>query len=50
MKKEEFLKLISDDLVLVDFYATWCGPCKMMSPIIDSLVDERAFKVVKIDV
>ncbi len=50
MKKEEFLKLISDDLVLVDFYATWCGPCKMMSPIIDSLVNERAFKVVKIDV
>ena len=50
MKKEEFLKLISDDLVLVDFYATWCGPCKMMSPIIDSLANERAFKVVKIDV
>jgi len=50
MKKEEFLELISEDLVLVDFYATWCGPCKMMSPIIDSLVNERAFKVVKIDV
>lgn len=50
MTKEEFLKMIGQDLVLVDFYATWCGPCKMMSPIIDSLVNERAFKVVKIDV
>ena len=50
MTKEEFLKMIGQDLVLVDFYATWCGPCKMMSPIIDSLANERAFKVVKIDV
>ncbi|MGE5455710.1 MAG: thioredoxin [Ignavibacteriales bacterium] len=50
MKKEEFLNLVSKDLVLVDFYATWCGPCKMMSPIIDSLTSERALKVVKIDV
>lgn len=50
MTKEDFLKMIGQDLVLVDFYATWCGPCKMMSPIIDSLANERAFKVVKIDV
>ncbi|MDD2435800.1 MAG: thioredoxin, partial [Bacilli bacterium] len=43
-------KLISEELVLVDFYATWCGPCKMLTPIIDELINERQLKVVKIDV
>lgn len=42
---------INDGLVLVDFYATWCGPCKMMHPVIDSVVKENSnLKVLKIDV
>ena len=42
---------ISEGLVLVDFYATWCGPCKMMHPVIDSVVKENNnLKVLKIDV
>ena len=32
--------LKSDIPVFVDFYADWCGPCKMMSPVIDKLADE----------
>ena len=38
--------------VLVDFFATWCGPCKMMSPVIDELADELAGQVdvYKVDV
>ena len=38
--------------VLIDFYAEWCGPCKMMAPIIDDIAKHYAgkLKVVKVDV
>lgn len=37
--------LKSDKPVLVDFTATWCGPCKMLSPIVEKVADELAGKV-----
>jgi thioredoxin 1 len=37
--------LKAKEAVLVDFFAPWCGPCKMMSPIIDKLAEEFAGKV-----
>lgn len=45
--EEEVLN--SKGKVLVDFYATWCGPCMMLSPIVDQLSDEVDFKVCNID-
>ena len=43
--------LESDKPVLIDFFATWCGPCKMVSPVVDQIAAERPdIKVCKLDV
>ena len=48
--ESEVLK--SEKTVLIDFYADWCGPCKMMSPVIDEIAEEmkETIKVGKINV
>lgn len=43
--------LASEKTVLLDFYADWCGPCRMVSPIVDEIAEERTdIKVGKINV
>lgn len=46
--EEEVIK--NNNPVVVDFWATWCGPCKMLSPILDELSNTLKAKFVKIDV
>lgn len=49
---DKLRELISEGNVVVDFFATWCGPCKMMHPIIDQLAEKYKGQVrfVKVDV
>ena len=51
--KEEYSELLNNnELVFVDFYADWCGPCKMVGPVVEKLADKNtdvAFAKVNVD-
>ena len=50
-KVEEFENAIKEGTVLVDFFATWCGPCKMLSPLLEEVAQENPdLTILKIDV
>lgn len=53
VKEDEFNEVLKENkVVLVDFFATWCGPCRMLSPILEEIKEENdgKFEIVKVDV
>lgn len=52
IKAQEFNEEIRDGVVVVDFFAKWCGPCKMLGPVIEELGNEMdgRVKFVKVDI
>ena len=52
LNEKEFAEEIKNGLCVVDFFATWCGPCKMMAPILEDIDDELKGKAkfFKVDV
>lgn len=50
LEKENFTNLIANKKVVLDFYATWCGPCKMFGPVFEKVSNESDLIFIKIDI
>lgn len=52
LTEDSFESAIAEGVVLVDFFATWCGPCKMLSPTVEEIAAEcdGSYRVYKVDI
>ena len=49
MNTEKFTQDLGNDLVMVDFHANWCGPCRTLTPIIEKVSEDKNVKLLKIN-
>jgi thioredoxin 1 len=49
MQINEFEEQLSTELTMVDFHASWCGPCRTLTPIIEKVSEEKNVKLLKVD-
>ena len=50
IEEKNFDTEIKEDIVIIDFFATWCGPCKMLGLVLEKISDEIKFPILKVDV
>ncbi len=52
INKDEFESQVENGqgVVMVDFFATWCGPCRMLGPVLEEASQETSAKIVKLDI
>lgn len=51
LEEEKLEDVVKSGVVIVDFFATWCGPCKMMGPVLENVASNRdSIKIAKVDV
>ncbi len=49
MNAEKFIEDLGVNLTMVDFHASWCGPCRTLTPIIEKVSEEKNVKILKVD-
>ncbi len=51
LEDQNFEELVKEGTTLVDFYATWCGPCQMLGPVLEQIKEEhKELQIVKVDI